>query len=40
MAKAKALWPAALSELPMADEHKLKLTEHWQNLSADFKIGD
>jgi serine/threonine-protein kinase HipA len=40
MAKAKALWPAALSELPMSDEHKLKLTEHWQNLSGDFKIGD
>jgi serine/threonine-protein kinase HipA len=38
MAKAKALWPDALNELPMHEEHKQKLTEHWKSLTTEFQI--
>jgi len=36
--KARSLWPDALKDLPMDDEHKKKLKEHWNTLRADFKI--
>jgi serine/threonine-protein kinase HipA len=36
--KARSLWPEALKDLPMDDEHKAGLAEHWQNLNPDFSI--
>ena len=38
MEKARSLWPDALKDLPMADEHKTGLTGHWQNLHPDFRV--
>ncbi len=38
MAKARELWPEALRDLPMNDEHKKGLRNHWQMLQGDFKI--
>ena len=38
MENARSLWPDALKDLPMGDEHKNKLKEHWNTLRADFKI--
>jgi serine/threonine-protein kinase HipA len=38
MEKARSLWPDALKDLPMDDEHKAGLAEHWQNLHPDFRI--
>ena len=38
MEKARSLWPEALKDLPMDDEHKAGLTEHWLNLHPDFRI--
>lgn len=38
MEKARNLWPDALKDLPMDEEHKADLKEHWQNLHADFRI--
>lgn len=37
--KARTLWPAALDESGMADDHKSVLREHWKRLHADFRIG-
>ncbi len=36
--KARSLWPEALQDLPMDEEHKDKLKEHWGKLQANFKI--
>ena len=36
--KARDLWPDTLKNLPMDDEHKTKLMEHWGNLQASFRI--
>jgi serine/threonine-protein kinase HipA len=38
MENVRSLWPDALKDLPMDDEHKKKLKEHWNTLRADFKI--
>ena len=38
MDKARDLWPQALKNLPMNEEHKQKLIKHWQNLHQDFRI--
>jgi len=38
MENVRSLWPDALKDLPMGDEHKKKLKEHWNTLRADFKI--
>ncbi len=38
MSKARSLWMEALKSLPMSDQHKLKLRDHWGKLSADFSI--
>ncbi len=38
MDKARSLWPDALQDLPMDDEHKAGLIDHWQNLHPDFRI--
>jgi len=38
MEKVRALWPAALNDLPMDEEHKEKLRVHWSKLQADFRI--
>lgn len=37
--RARSEWPDALTELPMADEHKAILRAHWKNLHADFRIA-
>ena len=37
--KARTLWPAALKELPMDEEHKEKLKIHWANLQPEFRIN-
>ena len=36
--KARKLWPEALNNLPMNEEHKQQLTNHWQKLHKDFRI--
>lgn len=38
IAKARALWPSALNDLPMNDAHKAELIKHWQTLHEDFRI--
>lgn len=36
--KARGLWPDALNKLPMNDDHKEGLRNHWNKLQNDFKI--
>lgn len=36
--KARAHWPQLLNSLPMIDNHKAKMRNHWANLSDDFRI--
>jgi serine/threonine-protein kinase HipA len=36
--KARSLWPKAIKDLPMNDEHKADLRAHWKNLQKDFRI--
>lgn len=36
--KAKDLWPKALKTLPMNQQHKLQLQEHWAKLHQDFRL--
>ena len=36
--KAKDLWPQAIQDLPMREEHKAKLKAHWGNLHEDFRF--
>lgn len=36
--RAKSLWPEALKDLPMIDQHKDTLRQHWQQLHPDFQI--
>jgi len=38
MERARELWPIMLDDLPMLDEHKAKLRQHWRLLNQDFKI--
>lgn len=38
LSKARALWPAALTELPMVETHKIQLRQHWGLLHSDFRI--
>ncbi len=38
MEKARSLWPDALKDLPMDEDHKAKLKAHWLKLQADFRI--
>lgn len=38
MEKARTLWPQAIKELPMNDEHKNSLQAHWAKLQNDFRI--
>ncbi|MCU7800252.1 MAG: type II toxin-antitoxin system HipA family toxin [gamma proteobacterium symbiont of Lucinoma myriamae] len=38
MEKARTLWPEALNNLPMDDEHKEKLKDHWLKLQPEFRI--
>ncbi|THB69321.1 MAG: type II toxin-antitoxin system HipA family toxin [Gammaproteobacteria bacterium] len=38
MDKAKTLWPTAIKDLPMNEEHKAELIEHWGNLHKDFRL--
>jgi serine/threonine-protein kinase HipA len=39
MEKARSLWPISINDLPMNEDHKIKIKEHWSNLPEDFKIG-
>lgn len=39
MEKARSLWPKAIKDLPMIDEHKDRLREHWAKLQKDFQIA-
>ncbi len=36
--KAKSLWPEAIKNLPMNEEHKMKLKKHWGKLHKDFRF--
>ena len=38
MQKARSLWPQALLDLPMNEEHKQQLRQHWKKLHKDFRI--
>ncbi|MCU7938361.1 MAG: type II toxin-antitoxin system HipA family toxin [gamma proteobacterium symbiont of Bathyaustriella thionipta] len=38
MDKVRTLWPEALKDLPMDNEHKGKLKDHWLKLQSAFKI--
>lgn len=38
MEKARSLWPQALLDLPMNEEHKQQLRQHWKKLHEDFRI--
>uniref|UniRef100_UPI003A91495B type II toxin-antitoxin system HipA family toxin n=1 Tax=Kangiella sp. TaxID=1920245 RepID=UPI003A91495B len=38
MEKARTLWPNALKDLPMNEDHKQQLREHWQRLHEDFRV--
>ena len=38
MEKARSLWPDEIKNLPMNDDHKKKLTDHWSKLQGDFQI--
>jgi len=38
MDKARQLWPGAISTLPMIDEHKAHLKQHWSMLHKDFTL--
>lgn len=37
--KARSHWPEALLVMPMREEHKEALREHWSLLQPDFKIS-
>jgi serine/threonine-protein kinase HipA len=37
--KARSLWSDRIKDLPMNEDHKIKIKEHWSKLQADFKIG-
>jgi serine/threonine-protein kinase HipA len=39
MEKARNLWPEAIKGLPMNEQHKLKLKDHWGKLNEDFQIN-
>ncbi len=36
--KARSLWPQALKNLPMNEDHKKLLQKHWEKLQQDFRI--
>lgn len=36
--KARTLWPNALKDLPMNEDHKQQLKGHWQRLHEDFRV--
>lgn len=36
--KARLLWPQTLDALPMDDNHKTQLREHWKSLQKEFQI--
>jgi len=38
MDRARAQWPQALHDLPMNDDHKSRLRQHWQALRGDFRV--
>lgn len=38
--RARADWPDMLDALPMADDHKAILRQHWRTLHKDFQLGE
>ena len=38
MEKARSLWPDEIKNLPMNEDHKKKLEDHWSKLQQDFRI--
>jgi serine/threonine-protein kinase HipA len=38
MEKVRTLWPEALKDLPMDEDHKNILKAHWLKLQPDFRI--
>lgn len=38
MDNARTIWPSTLKDLPMDEEHKKQLRQHWNSLQSDFKI--
>jgi len=38
MEKARSLWPDEIKNLPMNEDHKKKLEDHWSKLQEDFQI--
>ena len=38
MDKARSLWPDRIKDLPMNEDHKKKIKDHWGRLQEDFKI--
>lgn len=38
LVKARSLWPDALADLPMNEQHKTTLRAHWKSLHKDFQI--
>ena len=38
MEKARSLWPDKIKNLPMNEDHKKKLEDHWSKLQEDFQI--
>jgi len=36
--RARDVWPAMLSDLPMLPEHHAVLRQHWQNVHTDFRV--
>jgi len=36
--RARDVWPAMLSDLPMLPEHQAVLRQHWKNVLADFRV--
>jgi serine/threonine-protein kinase HipA len=39
MEKARNLWPEGIRDLPMNEDHKKKIEEHWSKLHEDFRIS-
>ncbi|MCL7421619.1 MAG: type II toxin-antitoxin system HipA family toxin [Methylobacter sp.] len=37
--KARTLWPKAIKNMPMNENHKIRLREHWDNLHENFRVN-
>lgn len=39
MDKVRTLWPKAIKNMPMNENHKIRLREHWDNLHENFRVN-